>query len=214
MPRSILYAIAFCVTGSSAFAAINVNSTPLTLSAPVGADVLIDFDNEIPADFTLTGGLIQNAGNSLGALPAGDSSNYLTVNPGGLATLMSATGYTSVSLYWGSIDAYNTIDLLDISGNTIQSYSGDQIFLPANGDQSSGSTNRQVTFDVTGDTSPIYGLAFASSQPAFEIDNVAFSGPVGGVPEPTSWAMMIGGLGLVGSHLRRGKRSDMIAVPA
>ena len=36
---------------------------------------------------------------------------------------------------------------------------------------------------------------------------VAPGTPVAGVPEPASWAMLVGGMGLVGAALRRGRRS-------
>ena len=45
------------------------------------------------------------------------------------------------------------------------------------------------------------------------LDNVSISN-VAGVPEPSTWAMMILGFGLIGSVLRSSRRRGMAAVPA
>lgn len=213
MLKYLFPAVALISASSSAFAAVNVNTSPLSLAAPANTSVLVDFDSPLPTGFALAGGIVQNVSNSHGAEPAGDTSNYLSANSGDPATLSSTLGFRAVSLYWGSIDTYNTITLLGQFGQAIASYTGLQIYSPANGDQSSGATNRRVTFTTSGATSPIYGLGFASGQPAFEVDNVAFSSPVGGVPEPTTWAMMIGGLGLVGAGLRTRKGQSLGLMP-
>lgn len=216
MPKAILSAMILCTTGSSAFATVKVSSVAYGLAAPVHTDVLVDFDHRLPKGFTLAGGLIQDTSNSSGAEPAGDTTAYLSANPGDPAELMSASGFRKVSLYWGSIDGYNTITLLGKDGKSIQSFTGLQVFAPANGNQSVGSTNRRVTFTTSGLTSAIYGLEFQSTSPAFEVDNIAFMSPVrdckpiGSVPEPSTWAMMIGGLGLVGSSLRRSKKQESL----
>ncbi len=209
MSKLILSALVLCATSSSAFATVLVSSTPFALAAPANTNVLIDFDSAIPNNFSLTGGVIQSNSNGIGAEPAGDTSKYLTANSNNPATLLSTTGYNTVSFYWGSMDSYNTITLLDKNGNAIQSFTGLSVFTPANGDQSAGATNRRVTFTTTGGTSAIYGLEFQSGAPAFEVDNIAFTSPVpiGAVPESSSWAMMIGGLGMVGSSLRRSKKA-------
>jgi hypothetical protein len=49
----------------------------------------------------------------------------------------------------------------------------------------------------------IRGMANADRVGGFELDNVVLAGERGGVPEPTSWALMIVGFGGVGAILRR-----------
>ncbi len=180
---------------------------PASFAAPSGTTV-IDFNAGAPAG--LTGNYnIQNFSNGNGALPFGsDGSNYLTVagsNPyGPTATLMFGAAYNVVSLYWGSIDTYNTLELLDMSGALIGSvaastFTGIQVGPPANGDQGIGATNRRVTFTTDMGDALIGGLRFTSTQNSFEVDNIA----LGAVPEPATWAMMIAGFGIIGAALRR-----------
>ena len=213
MSRHSLIILAFAASSTSAFAAVSTTSTDFGFAAPAGTSLLIDFDDPLPAGLTLTGGLVRNTDDGLGAEPAiaagvKETSYYLAADPGDPATLTSTTGFDEVSLYWGSIDTYNTLTLLDQAGDAIQSFTGLRIFAPANGDQFSASTNRRVTFTISGATSPIYGLKFQSSEPAFEVDNIAFLSPAP-VPEPASWAMMIVGLGLLGATLRRRSRRQV-----
>lgn len=216
MSRFILSTLALLATGSNAYAKVTVSSAPFWLSETVVTKNFIDFDNPMPAGFTLTGGRIQNVTNAMGAEPARDKSNYLATTPGDPATLKSTKGFENVSFYWGSGDTYNTVTLLDEKGNAIQSYTGSQVFFPANGNRIGASTNRRVDFTTSGSTSPIYGLEFQSSAPAFEVDNIAFmtpSPPAGGVPEPTTWTMIISGMGLVGAGLRHKKNVGSLLAP-
>ena len=198
-----LSAFGLIAAASPATAAISFTSTDFGFTE-AGAST-ITFDAAIPTGFTLIGGLVQSGSNGFGAAPATaqgvkETTNYLTANAGDAATITAATGYRDVSFYWGSIDRYNTVSLLDAKGGTIGSYTGDQIFMPADGNQLEASTNRQVTFSTNGGTPAIYGIRFASTQPAFEVDNVSFGGAV---PEPATWAMMIGGIGVSGGAMRR-----------
>ncbi len=209
--RAIKYLLLGSVLGctlSGVANAVTFTDDTFGFAPPAGASAVVDFEGALPTGFTLTGGLVRNTDDGLGAEPAiaegvKENSFYLSANDGDSAILKSTTGYREVSLYWGSIDAYNTLDLLDALGGTIASYTGNQIEMPANGAQFQGSTNRRVNFKISGSDSPIYGLKFASKSPAFEVDNIAFSSAV---PEPASWAMMIGGFGLVGGAMRRRPR--------
>ncbi len=216
--------IAAAAGASAANASVTVSATPYDLSAPAGIGTLVDFDSALPAGFTLTGSgyLIQSGDNGLGAAPAGgptdatdDSSAYLSVY-GGWAKLMGQTGFHSVSFFWGSMDNYNAFDLLDASGNVIDTILSGDIPAGGNGDQLGAWTNQRVT--VTS-TQAIYGVALRSTSPAFEADNFFFSGRAGGgseaqaaaVPEPASWAMMLVGFGAVGGAIRSQRRKVSFA---
>ena len=155
--------------------------------------------------------MVRNYSDGYGAEPSisptvRDTSNYLAVNSNDPATITSTTGYRGVSFYWGSIDSYNTVSLLDKLGNSFASYTGNQITYPADGNQSSSVTNRRVTFTTSGSTSPIYGVKLTSSSPALEIDNFKF---VAAVPETATWGMMILGFGVIGAVMRKQKKTSV-----
>ena len=173
-------------------------------------------------------------GHMVAARPAGDKTAYEAVGAGGSATF-DFSGYLkthkieTVSVYWGSIDSYNTLEILNKRGGLIGSITGSQ--LPAaNGDQGASITNRRVFISLA--RSDHFGaLRFLSSGVAFEYDNIGagpavFNAPNGGVfdvtpsvlsgrgssavPEPAVWALMLTGLGLAGAALRR-RRSPTAA---
>ena len=120
-------------------------------------------------------------------------------------TALGISNIGSISFLWGSIDSYNVLTLLDRNGNSMGVYDGDAIVDPANGNQTDPAKNRVVTFRFDGaDASNIGGLQFFSNQQnAFEIDSIK----VAAVPEPATWAMMIGGFGLIGLSMRRRTRN-------
>ncbi len=191
----------------AANAAILVSSSNYGLAAPAGPGVLIDFDSPLPAGFNpITGsgyGIFNGDAIGQAAAPADgptdasdDTTDYLGVFNGS-ATLLGNVGYSNVSLYWGSIDTYNALDLLDSGGVVFGTVNAALIGSGGNGNQLAGNTNRRV--DISS-TAPIFGLRFRSTQAAFEADNVKF---FNAVPEPTTWAMMIVGFGFVGSAMRR-----------
>jgi PEP-CTERM motif len=185
---------------------------PASFAAPVSAAAVINFNVGVPAG--LSGNyIIQSGSNSLGASPFGsDGSRYLSVagSPpnGPSATLMFGGAYSTFSLYWGSIDTYNTLELLDTAGNLIgtvasSTFTGIQVGPPANGAQGLPATNRRVTFTKSATDAMIGGIRLNSTQNSFEIDNVA----LGAVPEPATWAMMILGFGAIGGAMRARRRT-------
>jgi fibronectin-binding autotransporter adhesin len=122
------------------------------------------------------------------AFPYGDSSNNYMAVLGGGSELISYSGHETVfGLYWGSVDAYNSLTFSD--GVTI---GGAQITaLIDDGDQTSYSSNRYVIISGL----PLFdSVTISSSQNAFEFDNVA----VGTTPLPSTWSMMLIGLACLG----------------
>ncbi len=150
-----------------------------------------------------TAGIVVGSSPTFYAQPAfSDGSRYLAVQAGGSATLQGAVGYDSVSFFLGSIDSFNTVTLLDTAGNLIQSFTGSDFIIPANGNQSLPQTNRRVTITRDALQAQIGGIRFGSAQNALEVDNVVFA-----VPEPTTWAMMLVGFGMMGASMRYRRRS-------
>jgi hypothetical protein len=190
-------------------------SAAVTLSAQAGSSTYFGptptFDFEIPAP--VDGGLVTTGSLSgVRAQPLGSIGKYLTVGPtdGTPATLnLAAFGAIgSISFIWGSVDTYNVLEFL--SGNTVlHTFTGSNVTVPANGNQVAAQSNPLVTFTLTGDDRfAVDGLRFNSSVNAFELDNVT----IGAVPEPSTWAMLIGGFGLVGYTLRRRRREPRHAL--
>lgn len=210
MRKFLMAAIPFALAPFAADATVTVSSTAYALTAPAGEGTLIDFDSALPTGFTLTGTgyLIQSGTNTKGAAPAAgptnatdDATKYLSVFAGS-AKLLGTTAYSNVSLFWGSMDSYNALDLLDASGNSIATIVPSAIPAGDDGDQLAKATNRRV--DIAS-TDAFYGLQFRSTAAAFEADNVKFSGATGAVPEPASWAMMLVGFGGLGGAMRRNR---------
>lgn len=202
---------------ATANAAVVVSSAPGPDPGPrAGETYVIDFDPTLEPGVTLTGDYLITNASVVGvtAAPLGDMTNFLTVPflaSSGTATMNFAAflGNQDVrgfSFYWGSIDTYNTLDLLNRSGGVIASYTGSS-FPPATGDQVGPATNRRAYFDLSGADQQLGGLRFTSSQYAFESDTFSFSV----VPESTTWALMIMGFGAVGAMLRSRRRQELAA---
>lgn len=145
-----------------------------------------------------------------GAVPAaGDHSRYLSVLGGGTANIsFGAGGVTGFSLDVGSLDSYNMIVLHYVGGGS-QSLTGSDLVAKANGDQGAAGTNGRLRF-VADQSERIEGVSFLSGQNSFEIDRIA----IAAVPEPTIWAMLIGGFGFVGAAARRRGHPNPAVSPA
>lgn len=138
------------------------------------------------------------------ATPYNDTTHYLAApTPNGIGngtatiTLPGAPNY--VGLYWGSVDAYNTLSFY--SGTTlVYSLTGSDVLFPANGFQGAGGSVYVNIFDLP----PFTRIDVSSTQPAFELDNLAYGTTA--APEPSTLLLLgVGllGFGLVGLKRRR-----------
>ncbi len=109
--------------------------------------------------------------------------------------------FSEISFYWGSVDNYNSLDLLDKDGNIIASYTG--ATLPAavmpDGNQTDFDSNVRVNFAIGAGDAFIGGVHMTSTQFAFEADT--FAGIA--VPEPGMLGLLGLGIGLLGATRRR-----------
>jgi hypothetical protein len=221
---SYLFAAAAVVAIGGSASAATVTLTPT--SGITNPDYLLDFDNtnlvksgsygvSAEGDYA-----IQHTSISIAAEPLGDTSRYIAVpfaNSNGSATLSFDFGANTVqalSFQWGSIDSYNSIDLLNAAGATFQTISGSS-YPPADGNQTSPSSTGFFNIDLAaGET--LGGIRLNSSQYALEADNFGFKF-TSAAPEPSTWALMIAGVGLIGLTFRRAQKAmnlrlrDMIA---
>jgi hypothetical protein len=190
----------------SANANVTYSSVAYDASPAAGQTMVEDFDHPIVAGYSMTW---SNAGLFEGPLvpgiaapPVGDNTQYLAVFTGGSATLTSPGILSSLSVYLGSIDSYNTITFQGEDGFS-QSFTGGQLTAPASGDQSDATDNRRFFFDF--DPSDLVDeVTFSSSGNSFEFDNIAANDPPAPVPEPITLSLFA--TGLVGAAaLRRRK---------
>lgn len=157
-------------------------------------------------DFAVLSGSI--AGHA--AKPYSTESNYVTVpynNLPGSATFGLGFNADYFGLYWGSIDAYNSIAFYN-DANLIASYSGsDLVGAFANGNQVSFSSNRFINFQF-GYGELFNKIVMTSTNWAFESDNHAVATvnnttKIADVPEPASVLLMLLGMAGVSSTRRR-----------
>jgi hypothetical protein len=202
--KSTLVAVALGASTMSASAAVNlVGSIGFDGAPAAGESMVMDFDSPISAGFSYVGGILPFSIPGVAAAPALDATLYGFAAPGFDATFQSNSGsLSSMSFYLGSLDTYNTISFFN-GATLIDSFTGADLALPANGDQGAANTNRRFFFTF-GAADSVNRVVFNTTQPAFEFDNIAAA--ISGVPEPSTWAMMIMGFGLIGFTLRNGRR--------
>ena len=215
----LIAGIAFCIQAMPAAAVTLVSSIAGAPDPgmPLGFRTVITFDApSAPGILNMqSGAVITAAGNMSGvrAAPAGtpEGGIYQSVGTGGVSSFdfsgaIGNAGLTGVSLYWGSVDAFNQLDFLNRAGEVVGTVRGSD--LPRfDGNQTLGATNRRLTFAMNG-RDDINTLVFRSSGNAFEYDTIGIT--TGAVPEPGTWAMLIAGFGLVGAAARRRRRRGMV----
>jgi hypothetical protein len=148
----------------------------------------------------------------ISATPFNDLTNYLSLLNNASALLTFGQAHTGFGLYWGSIDAYNHIEFL-LGNTSVSTFSGNTLnAVPPvgfNGNQTSLNTNAYITFtDLAFDQVRLW-----STGNSFEFDNISFSATTpqnqNGVPELSTWAMIIFGFAGVGfMGYRRTRKND------
>jgi hypothetical protein len=211
MIKKLAAAAVLTLAGASPASALTFVTTPgsaASFAAPAGGTT-VNFNGALPSGFTLSGGQLVTGDNAnINAEPAfSDGSRYLAVLAGQTATLTAQSGFTAVSLFLGSVDSFNTLEVLSTAGTVLGSFTGSQLVNNPTGNQNAANTNLRVNFFNTPGEANIGGLRFSSGQNAFETDNIAF---LGAVPEPATWAMMLLGFGAVGYSMRRSKKTPQV----
>jgi hypothetical protein len=202
-----LFAASTLALGSAANASITIGSITPGTDPYSGPAPTYDFDSNTPGT---NGGIVTTGTDGLlHAQPFGSTGNYYAVGPNdgspGTIDLTAIGDIVNISLLWGSVDTYNTLEFLAADGTTVlATFVGNDIFNPANGARNDPNTNPVVLFNLTGsDQSAFSYLRLGSTENAFEIDNIAINS---GVPEPATWGMMLLGFAGIGMTMRRRRR--------
>jgi hypothetical protein len=147
-------------------------------------------------------GAVFNVSNPNSAQPAGATGNFWSVGTSAGQTGPGAVALSTPVMYygflWGSSDEYNKVTFSVFDGSTTNEYELTGLNVPSGTGVQSISRYLNV-FAGSGET--ITGVTFASTGNAFETDNHAYS--VTAVPEVETYAMMLAGLGLMGTIARR-----------
>lgn len=213
MKKALLTAaalVAFTGLAGTANAAVTLTSTPGT-DPYSGPPPTFDFESPAP----ITGGEVRtDSPDGIAAQPYGSTGAYWTVGPSdgtpGFLNLSSFASISQISFIWGSVDAYNTLEVIDRLGNVLETFTGADAAVNPNGDQTLPVTNPLAFLTITGaDQFNIGGLRLSSSQNAFETDNFAIQAAV---PEPGTWALMLLGFGFIGASLRSRKNRESVRV--
>lgn len=216
MNNKLLLAAATLVAtvATPASAARIIGNTPgstAAYAAPTGD--AITFDGTLPTTFSysfLEAGIVTGDAINRYAAPAFGPAGtaYLAVLNGGSASMVSSTAkaYDSVSFFLGSIDAYNVVEVLSATGSVISRFTGTDFVANANGNQDLPNTNRRITIGRDVNDVAIGGIRFLSNGNSLEVDNVVFA-----VPEPSTWAMMFLGFGMIGTAARYRRRNRNVS---
>jgi hypothetical protein len=150
----------------------------------------------------------------ISAAPFGETTPYMSVEGGGTEQVVFGTAQTSLSLYWGSIDASEpgtpsagninsfsiTVDGYTLTGSDLVAMYGAH----GNGSHTDPLANQWVTITGLGSFTTV---DFTSTRNAFEF---SLGSPV---PEPSTWAMMaLGFAGLGYAAFRRNTKVRALAI--
>jgi hypothetical protein len=132
---------------------------------------------------------------------------YMAVFGGGTETVTFATPQTSLSIYWGSIDATTAnLNSFAVSMDGFTLTGADLVALGASGDGSQSGPAANQLVRISG-LAPFTSATFSSTGNSFEFS----IGP--GVPEASTWAMMtLGFVGLGYAAFRRNTKGRALAI--
>jgi hypothetical protein len=204
------------------------NSLPAIITFEDGPALFVADDAALGFDWTGTAILRGPPSTFDSADPAGDTSNwYMSILAGKEEVLtfdpaLYPDGIKSFQLFIGSVDTYNSITFF--SGGLSQVIDGTTLLdsvAPGNdvnsGNRASDLTNRLYKFTFNNNTG-VTKIVFDSTIDSLEFDNlsavvgVGTTGGGGGIPEPTTWVVMIAGFGLLGTLMRRRSGARALAL--
>ena len=184
-----LATIAAALAGSTAASAVTINFETIDTGGATTINSAIAATDYDAFGATFTGAFYKQCGGGCPAPSGGtfvSSLNFSSPFSVSFAGALSTFSFENVSFSAGTATAF------DAANNALASFS----FSAFHG---------LFGFNAAG----IRSVTFSTAQ-GFGVDNFTFAA-TGGVPEPTSWALMIGGFGLTGAALRR-RRSVLALV--
>lgn len=166
----------------------------------------LTFESATPAGVTISGGTITNTscGAVCGFNTTAGGANFLYLSGGGTVTFTFATAINAFGLYVTGLQT----DIIGGQTLTFSDGSSQTIATP-------GGTNGGGAFIGFTDIGKLVtSVSYNAGGDIVSIDDVRYGvvSNATGVPEPTSWAMMIAGFGVVGGAMR--VRSRRVALAA
>lgn len=205
MRKGLLSAVAAIAVAASAPAFAGPTINAVSNGTTVSGTIIQAFSGNGPDGSHFTGGVngtttgVVNtytqdvAGEAV--INAQHSGDFLGIQ-NGTYTINLPTGTTMLSFLVGTLDSYNTVQLITSTGSYVLNGAGIAGGMIALG----GGTGGSVTYTFApGET--LLSAIFSSDTKSFEIDSIASA-----TPEPATWGMMILGFGLAGGAMRRRTR--------
>lgn len=210
--RTPLLAALLSVFAFSAQAAVDESKTQITSGqfTPIAPPTTVTFDSEIPADIHYEGlNLVVGSESGNYVAPAFDNTQYLRTGCCGGSTIVTfdeGKGASYFGFYLGSADASNTLTVFSSDGSSRVYAEGELAsFVPA------GATDGSYYLGLYSTAGTAFTRIEFNTVTPMETDNHAFI--LTAVPEPETYAMLLGGLALVGVAARRRKAKISAASP-
>ena len=188
----------------------------------VSGATLENFNGPSPSILTLSGIAVIKTGPAFGGLGGGayvppyfsggtaayfgespntgyDSTKFVAVADGGLATLTFPTLERYFGLLVGTVDSGNTLNFYDSANNLIGTVTGTQILATGSVLPSDTSPQGTAYINITS-TTPFSKVVATYTSESFEFDDVAYAQTV---PEPASGALVLAGVVGLGFMSRR-----------